>query len=296
MADNTLYTKLCEAYSEKNLNLITSKIIEIYKNKQYHKLKSLLNAIDKYIDFQDDNMSKSFSKLIFMYHPDKGHQYRKEIEQINQSGKTELLHEYSHIFIAADIDALSTSPDDDFDIDYAPEYGFDEDPRDMDYYDGGYHQSDDLRSDLDDYEFDNTFFGAIKRKYYGHLRVEMPSYYLEDLDEIDMANYDITDLFGIEYCRQVVLLNLSGNGIVDISDLKGLSLIEELYLSDNEIGYIDAVSNLTKLRVIDISNNAVDDLSPLFELPDLEYVNIVGNPIPLNHKKILKDKGVLVIG
>lgn len=296
MTGNNLYTKLCEAYSEKNLNLITSKIIEIYKNKQHYKLKSLLNAIDKYIDFQDESMSKSFSKLIFMYHPDKGHQYRKEIDQIYKSGKTELLEEYTHIFIAADIDSLSTSPDDDLDIDYSPEYGFDEDLRDMDYYDGAYHQSDDLRSDLDDYEFDNTFFGAIKRKYYGHLRVEMPSYYLEDLDEIDMANYDITDLYGIEYCRQVVFLNLSGNGIVDISDLKGLSLIEELYLSDNEIGYIDAVSNLIKLRVIDISNNAVDDLSPLFELPDLEYVNVVGNPVPHKHKEFLKGRGVLVVG
>jgi hypothetical protein len=295
MAGNNLYSKLCEAYSEKNLNVITSKIIEIYKNKQHHKLKSFLNAIGKYIDFQDEGMSKSFSKLIFMYHPDKGHQYRKEIEEIYKSGKNELLQEYTHIFIAADLDSIPSVATDDLDIDYSPEYGLDDDLNDFDYYDRTYHQSDDLQDDLD-YEFDNTFFGAVKRKYYGHLMVEMPSYYLEDLDEIEMANYDIADLYGVEFCRQVVFLNLSGNNITDISDTKSLSLLEELYLSDNEIGYIDAVSNLIKLRVIDISNNAVDDLSPLFELPDLEYVNVVGNPVPHMHKEFLKGRGVLVVG
>jgi Leucine-rich repeat (LRR) protein len=295
MASKDLYTKLCEAYSDKNLNTITSKIIELYKSKQHQKLKGLLNAIGKYIDFQDENINKSFSKLIFMYHPDKGHQYRNEIDQIQKSGKTELLNEYAHIFLAEDIESLSVDADDDLDIDYTPEYGFEEDSSEFDYYEGAYPQSDDLRDDLSDFDFDDTFFGAMKRKYYGRLMVDMPSYYLEDLDEIEMTNYDIADLSGIEYCRQLVFLDLSDNCITDISDLKGLMLLEEIYLSNNEIGYIDIVSNLVKLRVLDISNNAIDDLTPLFELPDLEYVNLVGNRIPLEQIAFLKKKGVLVV-
>jgi Leucine-rich repeat (LRR) protein len=293
--DNTLYTKLKEAYSEKNLNAISSKIIELYRNKQHSKIKGLLSAIGNYIDFQEDNINKSFSKLIFMYHPDKGHQYRKEIEAIYQSGKFELLENYSHIFLALEIDSVIAKMDDDFDIDYTPEYVMEVDEDENDYFEGSYHQSDDLRTDFSDYEYDNTFFSALKRKYYGNLMIDLPSYYLEDLEEVELTNFDIQDLSGIEYCRQTVYFNLSNNGITDITDLKGLKLIEELYLSDNEIGYIDAVSFLYKLRVIDISNNCIDDISPLFELPDLEYVNVMGNKIPSGQIEFLKNKDVLVV-
>lgn len=293
--DNNLYIKLKEAYSEKNLNIISSKIIELYRNKQHAKIKGLLTALGDYINFQDDNINKSFSKLIFMYHPDKGHQYRKEIEEIYRSGNLELLENYTHILLALDIDSVTAKLNDDFDIDYSPEYIIDEDEENEYYFEGSYHQSDDLRTDYNDYVYDNTFFSALKRKYYGNLKVDLPSYYLEDLEEVELTNFDIQDLSGIEYCRQTVYFNLSNNCITDISDIKGLSLIEELYLSDNEIGYIDAVNFLRKLRVIDISNNCIDDISPLFGLPNLEYVNILGNNIPKEQVEILKKENVMVI-
>jgi hypothetical protein len=232
-----------------------------------------------------------------MYHPDKGHQYRNEIDTLYQAGQTERLQQYSHIFIIRDIDNLKeTESETDIDADFAPEYVWDETTTDgFEYYDDEILINDDLNNDFADYEYDNTFFSAIKRKYYGTLEVDLPTFYLEDIEEIEMTNFDINDLAGAEYCKRVVFMNLSNNCITDISPISGFSYLEELYLSDNEIGYVDALSNLLKLRVLDLSNNAIDDLSPLFDLPDLEYVNVTSNPIPKDHISYLKRNNVLVV-
>jgi len=296
-----LYTKLKDAYSEQNLNLITSKIIELYKTKQLSKIKGIVNRMESFEDISSDNINKCFSKLIFMYHPDKGHQYRQEIETLYKSGEKDRLHQYTHIFIISDIDHIKIDPhpesatDTDFDIDYAPEYVMDENAEGYEYYNYEYVESDDLKNDISDYANDNTNFSALKRKYYGTLQIDLPLFYLEDIEEIEMANFDINDLSGAEYCKRVVFMNLSNNCITDISQISGFSFLEELYLSDNEIGYVDAMSNLTKLRIADLSNNSIDDLSPLFELPNLEYVNVMGNPVPRNHIEYLKNNNVLVV-
>lgn len=295
MPQNDLYIKLKEAYSEQNLNHITSKIITWYKDKQYSRLKRLVEAVSQYVDLGDESINKSFSKLIFLYHPDKGHQYRTELDSIRTSGKTKEYEKYSHIFLVQDVENIPLTEDEDFDIDYSPEYVMDEDLPGFSYFDGAYPQSDDLKSDFSDYDYDNTFFSAVKRKFYNSLSVDLPAYYLEDLEEIEMTSYDICDLTGIEHCRQAVFVDLSDNCITDISELGRLLMIEELYLSNNEIGYIDDVSNLLKLRVIDLSNNSIDDLTPLLDLPDLEYVNVVGNPVSKQQIEQLKNNGVLVV-
>lgn len=299
MNHHDLYIKLTDAYSEKSLNAITSKIIEWYKDKQYAKLRRVIESIDKYVDLGEENISKCFSKLVFLYHPDKGHQYRQELEQIFSSGKSNGFDQYTHIFVVQDRIAssenMTITDDEDFDIDYAPEYVMDEDLEGFTYFEGGYPQSDDLKADFSDYDYDNTFFSALKKKFYNTLDIDLPFYYLEDIEEIEASGYDINDLFGLEYCHQVVYLNLSNNRITDIMEVGRLSMIEELYLSDNEIGYIDAVSNLYKLRVLDLANNNVDDLTPVFDLPDLEYINIVGNPVPQDQVEYLKSNGVLIV-
>ncbi len=296
MNNHDLYIKLKDAYSDQNLNSITSKIIELYRIKKLNRLKELIDVIAENTDFNKESINKCFSKLIFMYHPDKGHQYRQEIETFFKAGETEKLQQYSHILVAQNIESMVIeNEEEDFDIDYAPEYVWDEDVQGFEYFDEDYLQSDNLKNDFPDFEYDNTFFSAIKRKYFGNIMVDLPIHYLDDLEEIEMTNFDICDLSGAEYCRQVVFLDLSNNCITDVTQIIGLSLLEELYLSDNEIGYIDALSNLTKLRIIDLSNNAIDDLSPLFELPNLEYVNIMGNPIPHDQIEYLENNNVLVV-
>ena len=294
MNHQDLYIKLKEAYSEQNLNYITSRLIELHKAKQLNKLVGIVNRLEGFESLNSNNFNKCFSKLIFMYHPDKGHQYRNEIDILYNAGQTERLQQYSHIFIIRDIDSIEAENDTYVDADFAPEYVWDEPTDGFEYYDDEQLINDD-NNDYADYEYDNTFFSALKLKLYGNLLVELPILYLEDIEEIEMANCDISDLAGAEYCKRVVFMNLSNNCITDISPIGGFAFLEELYLSDNEIGYVDALSNLIKLRVVDLSNNCIDDLSPLFELPNLEYVNVTGNHIPRDQIGFLKKNNVLVV-
>lgn len=291
---NNLYVKLKEAYSDKNLNKITAVIIELYKTKQFERLRDISNTIGAFVDVDDKNISKCFSKLIMTYHPDKQTYYTNEIETSFKAGNHERLKQLSHVLLIQDFESVPVSAPILDDIDYSPEYIYDIERESH----GFYADSESSAFESEDeafYEDDNSFFTALKRKVYGRINIDMPTYYLEDLDEIDMAEYEIESLEGLEFCTQTAILDLSRNAITDLSELWNLKLLEELYLADNQIGYIDSLSNLIKLRVVDLSNNLIDDLSPLLDLENLEYVNVVGNKAPRSQIEELLAKDIIVI-
>ncbi|HEY4787894.1 MAG TPA: leucine-rich repeat domain-containing protein [Bacteroidales bacterium] len=287
-----LYLKLKEAYSDKNLNKITAGIIELYKTQQYDRIRDISNTISDFIEIDERNISKCFSKLVMIYHPDKETYYNKEIEKYYHSGNQEGLNQLRHILLIQNMEDIPVSAAVLDDIDYSPEYGWDEEPQGNSYF----SESENFESEEEAfYEDDNTFFTALKRKIYGRINIDMPVYYLEDLDEIEMAEYEVESLDGVEYCIHTAILDLSRNQLTDISELWNLKQLEELYLADNQIGYIDSLGNLPKLRVVDLSNNLIDDISPLLELENLEYVNIVGNKIPRHQIDELLSKDVIVV-
>jgi hypothetical protein len=218
-----------------------------------------------------------------IYHPDKEAFYNQEIDKHFHNKNFDDLKQYAHILVINDIDysssaSISMDTDIDEDIDYSPEYIWDYERDGYEYFDS--EEEAESYEDRDYFAEENTFYNAVKRKVYGSIKVDLPSYYLEDFEDIEMAEYEIESLEGIEFCLQAVVVDLSKNLIEDISGLWDLVNIEELYLADNQIGYIDTLNNLKKLRVLDISNNCIDDISPLFDLENLEYLNVIGNKIP----------------
>ncbi|MEZ5072793.1 MAG: leucine-rich repeat domain-containing protein [Bacteroidales bacterium] len=130
---------------------------------------------------------------------------------------------------------------------------------------------------------------------YGNLNVDFPMYLLEDLEEVEMADYELESLDGIDACRQARVVDLSNNLLTDISDLKDLRQLERLYLANNQIGYIDVLGNLPVLQEIDLSYNDVDDISPLFDLQHLDYLNVMGNRVPAWQLEELQKKGVTLV-
>ena len=91
--------------------------------------------------------------------------------------------------------------------------------------------------ELEDFDFTNrSFLTALKRRIYGNLNVDFPMYLLEDLEEIEMADYEIESLDGIEACRYARVVDLSNNNLTDLTDLRYLHQIERLYLANNHIG------------------------------------------------------------
>ena len=292
-----LYIKLKDAYTEENLNIITSKIIDLYKNKQFDSIKDIIEVLSEFTEIRDEKHNKNFSRLIMLYHPDKINHYIKEIDKFYKKGDMESLFKFSHIFSMLDIEnTILTKTLIDLDIDFSSQYEWDYGEKGFNYFteDDMEDYGQELQYSEDDI-FDNSFYSAVKRKIYGSLNIDLPSYLLEDMEEIDMAEYEIENLEGIECCKYVKYLDLSNNYITDISEINTLTSLEELYLTNNNIGFIDAVFNLKKLRILDISNNEIDDLSPLFNLQYLEYVNILGNTIPETQIHFLKNKGIMIV-
>ena len=299
MNTNLLYKNLKEAYAEDNLTQISAWIIDLYKNKQFLKIRKLSDVMSEYLNINsNESMNRCFSKLIATYHPDKGNYYRQEIESIYRNGKPEDLEQFSHIFIFQNKEKITTIENQSVDIGFEYEYEYV-----WDYEAEGYQYFNDM--DEDDYGSDSmffnepindgTFYSAVKRKIYGNMEIDLPAYYLEDFEEIDMAEYEIESLDGIEHCTHVTKLDLSGNNLLDINELCQLKQLEELYVSGNQIHDIDALFYLKKLRFIDLSYNSIDDLSPILHLDSLQYLNIVGNRIPESQLQILTEKNVLIV-
>ena len=293
------YCQLLEAYSEQSLNELTAHIIDLYQTGCHDEIKQMRNILSEFIPFTDERINKCYSRLIMTYHPDTSAKYRSEIEEAYQTRNLKKLEDLSHILSVRNYKNLVTSDEYIGDIDYAPEYIMDEDA-----LNDGYHTTDGFEDVAEqwfnhDFEYEDTdgisFYDAVKRKVYGTIKIEMPLFYFSDLEEIEMADYDIDTLGGIEYCVNVENLDLSSNRIYDISMLQTLSSLRELYLSDNQIGNIDALITLKRLKMLDLSNNNIDDISALFYLPELEYVNLSGNRIPQYQIDALREKHIMTI-
>ncbi|MCF8298366.1 MAG: leucine-rich repeat domain-containing protein, partial [Saprospiraceae bacterium] len=259
MEQKELYNKLIEAYSDRNLNRITGKLIELYKNKNYRKIREITNKISKFVDIDEENDAKCFSKLVVLYHPDKGESIRKAIEQHFTENDLENLTRYSHIHLLDNFDLIPISTID-INVDYNPEYRWEENNRKCDYtFDPSEEEHEEY---LESEEYEKSFYNAFKLRIYGDLNIDFPTHYLEDFEEFEMSFNGIETLDGVEYCKHVVSFDLSNNEIVDISELWELNKLEELFLANNQIGIIDTLSNLTNLRVVDLSGNQIDDISP----------------------------------
>ena len=79
----------------------------------------------------------------------------------------------------------------------------------------------------------------------------------------------------LQYCTDLVALDLGHNNIIDIEWLRPLKKLQVLILADNsKLQNIEAIGTLTKLKYIELFMTSVDDITPLSNLPDLLDVNL----------------------
>jgi len=81
------------------------------------------------------------------------------------------------------------------------------------------------------------------------------------------------------FSGDVTELDLSGGGLVDISDISQFTQLTSLDLSDNEIKSADALGGLTRLTELNVGNNFISNISCLSGLTGLETLYIYSNPI-----------------
>ncbi len=288
MEIQTLKNNLLESYSPANLNLISVVLLNLYKNQQFGTLQKIADIICDFVQVEIDDNGKGFSKLMLLYHPDRGEFHRTEISKLAEAENFDALLNYSHILKLERIEEMASALENLEDIDYSPVYAWDFDD------DGFTVKSDSGKKNKTVNLSDRknkpvTFYEAVKIRQYGNTKISFPAYYLEDIDEFEFAESDIADLDGIQYCIHAVNVDLSDNRIADLRLLENLGMIELLNLSDNRISDIDSLEYLTNLRELNLSNNRIQDISPLFSLENLEFVDLTGNPVPpVQIKKLRK--------
>lgn len=291
----TLKNNILEAYSAENLNKISAILLSYYKNQQFGSLQKIADIISDFVPVEIDENGKGFSKLMLLYHPDRGEFHRTEIEKLAEADNFDALLNYSHILKLERLEEISALIESFEDIDYSPVYAWDFDSE-------GFTVKSETGKKLKNDTLNTrknklvTFYEAIKIRQYGHTKISFPAYYLEDIDEFEMTSSDINDLDGIQYCLHAINVDLSDNFIDDLRHLENLGLIEILNLSDNRISDIDSLEYLTNLRELNLANNRIQDVSPLFSLENLEFVDLSGNRIPPASLRKLREKGINVVG
>jgi hypothetical protein len=289
MTINNLKEKLLAAYTLENLNKISVTLIGLYKNQRYSVLQNMGDIISDFATIEITHEGKGFSKLIMLYHPDRLHYYLNEINICAEKNDFDGLLEHSHILKLERIDEIALALNSSEDIDYTPIYDWDVETEGFTIIND---QSRAKNHAAVHKGYD--FYDAIKIRHYGHTQIEFPSWYLEDIDEFELASSDINDLDGVQFCFHAKTIDVSNNRITDLSLLGSLIHLEELNISDNLVENIDVLSNLIQLKRAYLSNNQIEDISPLFELNMLDYVDLTGNKIDLDQVNKLKETGITV--
>lgn len=279
MEIHTLKNNLLESYSAANLNIISVVLLNLYKNQQYGTLQKIAYIISDFVLIEIDENGKGFSKLMLLYHPDRGEIHRTEIEKLAEAENFDALLNYSHILKLERIEEMASALESLEDIDYSPVYAWD-------FNNDGFTVNSDSGQNQRTTKLNNrknkpvTFYEAIKIRQYGNTKISFPAYYLEDIDEFEFSEADINDLDGIQHCIHAVNIDLSDNRIADLRLLENLGMIEILNLADNQILFIDSLEYLVNLRELNLASNQIRDIEPLLSLENLAYVNLMGNPVP----------------
>jgi hypothetical protein len=289
---NDLSIRLLESWSEVNLNKIARNLIRLYKEQEYEKLNIISGMLSEWVEIVIEPDGKGFAKIISLYHPDRGDYYRGLISLAAKQEDIATLARFEHIFVVENIEEIAANIESFEDIDYHPEYEWDVKDTGFSYFQDKKKKprNGKQKARIDGY----SFYEAMQIRQYGDTNTTFPTYYLEDMDEIELSESEIDDLDGVEYCIHTVSLDLSFNRIYDLLPLASLSCLQELNLSNNRIEYIDDISNLQQMRSIDLSNNSIVDILPLLEIETLEYADLTGNKISPDQIKVLRDIGVTV--
>ena len=90
----------------------------------------------------------------------------------------------------------------------------------------------------------------------------------------------IADLTGLEYCTNLLNLDLGGNlYISDISVLGDLTNLQTLDLHANQISDVSALTGLTNLWNLGLGSNQISDISALADLTNMKYLGLDSNQI-----------------
>ena len=92
-----LYSNLKLAYTAENLHMISSRIIDMFREHQYDALRAVQKVVNEYTPCREEKINRVFSRLIMLYHPDRLNQSLVRLDEAYRSGDFETLFGMSHI-------------------------------------------------------------------------------------------------------------------------------------------------------------------------------------------------------
>ncbi len=259
---------ITENLNSKRLEEITTAVINAYRNEDESALRTYAGVLN--IN-KDAGRRKMFYAIVQRLHPDRLPVLKDEFKKAKSCCDIEVLSNMKKLLqVKVSAAALKAER---FEYEHHETWntGFDETDFD-DYVEGA--------DVFEDEEADSDFYKAVKDVIFGNHDFSIAPSDLGQIDGgLDLGYCGLEDIDGIEFCRNVRSLNISGNSISNIYDLQHLSQLEELYAADNLIRDIDSIMNLEWLEIIDLSGNEIEDITPLLNMSNLKFVNIMKNPV-----------------
>lgn len=274
---------------EERLKAIASQLIAAHRRKDHSLVIPYARQAGLAVEGQAGH--HLFIKAIQVFHPDRLSVMWDQISHAVHQGDRQGLEALSRLLeYHSDSTLRALRPE--FDEVETEEYGFETD------WGTVYEEDEEGEEAEDEWDADaGTFFSAVKRELFGNLDVYPDAADLAKLEgELDLSDYDLNDLEGIEHCVGISVLNLAQNNIDNVYPLQGLVKLEALDLAQNALEDADWLGGLVNLVELDLSANDIDDVAFLDRLPRLKYVDLTGNPV--RNKALiarLEARGVIVI-
>lgn len=109
--------------------------------------------------------------------------------------------------------------------------------------------------------------------------LELEEFYGIELEEVIKLNYKENNQFLTDSKGNIIELNLSNNGISDISILKKLKNVKVLWLSGNKINDLEAIKEMITIESLGLTSNSIKLLTQLKNLINIESLFIGNNEI-----------------
>ncbi|MCI9144354.1 MAG: tetratricopeptide repeat protein [Lachnospiraceae bacterium] len=105
--------------------------------------------------------------------------------------------------------------------------------------------------------------------------------YAADVKELVLRNCGLqdADLQKLAEFTSLERLDISGNGITDISAVGNLATLKKFYAANNAISDVSVLAQLPALEYVGLRNNQIENADGLFGIGSLRYLHLSGNQI-----------------
>lgn len=105
--------------------------------------------------------------------------------------------------------------------------------------------------------------------------------YATDVKELVLRDCGLqdADLQKLAEFTSLERLDISGNGITDISAVGNLAALKKFYAANNAISDVSVLAQLPALEYVGLRNNRIENADGLFGIGSLRYLHLSGNQI-----------------